>query len=72
MIFSFIDTLAFDHRLLFVSDVAGGPLSHTHRFILDPPIIDTPYFAELHANALPASFSGSDHLICFNADPEDS
>jgi hypothetical protein len=36
------------------------------------PIIDTPYFAELHANALPASFSGSDHLVCFNVDPEDS
>lgn len=51
-------------------DVAGAPLSesHTYRFILDPPIIDTPYFAELYANTLPVGFSGSDHLGCFNAD----
>ena len=51
-------------------DVGGELLSywHTYRFILDPPIIDTPYFAELYANALLASFSGSDYLGCFNAD----
>jgi hypothetical protein len=41
-----------------LADVGGELLSywHTYRFILDPPIIDTPYFAELHANTLSASF----------------
>lgn len=51
-------------------NVAGEPLSHTYRFILDPSVIDTLYLVELFANALPASFSGSDYLGCFNADPD--
>ena len=50
-----------------LQDVAGEPLSHTYRFILDPPIIGTPY---LYANIQPPSFSSSDHLGCFNADPD--
>jgi len=49
-------------------DDAGEPLSHAYRFIYDPHIIDTPYFAYLYVNTLPASFSCLDLLGCFNVD----
>jgi hypothetical protein len=58
-------------------DVAGDAPSHTYRFLLDLPIVDPPYFTELHTNTLPTSWSswrpGPDHdpAGCFHADPDE-